>query len=79
MASVEKISQLIKLLKRGQQRDAMDYMYNEFDGADLTEISQIGTRVTALADTVSNKKSRERELKRRSIGGRSGGELFTGV
>lgn len=79
MAENAQINQVIKLLKRGQQREAMDYMYDNLTGTDLTEISQIGTRLTALADSVSNKKSREREVSRRSIGGRSGGEIFESV
>jgi hypothetical protein len=78
MAEIEKITQVVKFLKRGQQREAMDYMHDELDGADLTEISQMGTRLTALADSVSNIKSREREAKRRSVGGRAPGE-YTAV
>jgi hypothetical protein len=79
MASNAQISEVIKRLKRGQQREAMDYMYDNLDGSDLTEVSQIGTRITALADSVSNKKSREREQRRRKIGGSRGGEEYVGV
>jgi len=71
MAEIAEITQVIKFLKRGQQREAMDYMHDVLDGADLTEISQMGTRITALADSVSNIKSREREASRRSVGGRT--------
>lgn len=71
MAEIDQITKVVKDLKRGKQRDAMDYMYDEFTGADLTELSQIGTRLTALADSVANKRSKEREAARRSIGGRA--------
>lgn len=80
MAETAKITQVVKLLKRGQQREAMDYMYDAMNGTDLTEISQLGTRITALADAVSNKKSREREMKRRQIGGGDkGGDIYASI
>jgi hypothetical protein len=72
MADSKKINKLITLMNRGQQREAMDYLYDEMNGAELSELAQIGTRLTTLAESVNDKRSRERERQRRSIGGKVG-------
>ena len=63
---------ILNLMKRSNQPGATKYMYENMSGAELAELSQIGTRLTALADSVANRHSKEREARRRTMSGTVG-------
>jgi hypothetical protein len=78
--NIEKQTRILELIAKGQQRQAIDYMYDEFTSKELLAFGQIGNRIMAMTETVQTKKGRESEARRRSIGGRSGaGEEFIKV
>lgn len=68
MADVSKETKVIKLLKEGKQRAALDALYDNFTQSELNELGQIGTRITAMTETVHTKKGKEANARRRSIG-----------
>jgi len=63
---------VMELLKQRRQREAMDYLYDNFNGTELMELSQLTQRISSMADGLQGRKAKDNEQRRRTVGGRGG-------
>lgn len=63
---------VMELLKQRRQREAMDYLYDNFNGTELMELSQLTQRISSMADGLQGRKAKDNETRRRTVGGRGG-------
>lgn len=74
MADVTKEAKVIKLLKSGDQRKAINVLYDEFNQSELNAFGQIGQRLMSMTDTVATKQAKEAQARKRRIGSGSSAE-----